>query len=80
MSTIHRKWRCGVIYTARLADLKRGWGKSCSKRCAAVKRTIQERRGNHRPALASRMYPERGDLIDSYHKSIHPFSEEAFTA
>ena len=29
---------CGVIYSARLADIVRGWGKTCSKRCAAIKR------------------------------------------
>ena len=29
---------CGVIYFARAADLDRGWGFSCSKRCAAIRR------------------------------------------
>ena len=29
---------CGERYFAREADLKRGWGKSCSKSCAATKR------------------------------------------
>lgn len=29
---------CGISYPARLADLKRGWGLTCSKRCAAIKR------------------------------------------
>ncbi|MGL4353035.1 MAG: hypothetical protein ACRCTP_03715 [Aeromonas popoffii] len=29
---------CGTVYPARLADLKRGWGLTCSKRCAAIKR------------------------------------------
>lgn len=29
---------CGTVYSPRLADLKRGYGKSCSKRCAAIKR------------------------------------------
>jgi hypothetical protein len=26
---------CGIVYEARQADLKRGWGKCCSKSCAA---------------------------------------------
>lgn len=26
---------CGVVYEARQADLRRGWGKCCSKSCAA---------------------------------------------
>ncbi|ARK07903.1 hypothetical protein phiA829_083 [Aeromonas phage phiA8-29] len=29
---------CAVTYEARLADLKRGWGLTCSKRCAAIRR------------------------------------------
>ena len=29
---------CGGEYVARIADLKRGWATSCSKRCAAIKR------------------------------------------
>lgn len=32
---------CGVMFTARVADRKRGWGKFCSKSCKAIK---QERR------------------------------------
>jgi len=30
--------KCGTVYFARAADIRRGWGKSCSKRCAAIKR------------------------------------------
>ena len=29
---------CGNHYEAREADIKRGWAKSCSKSCAAIKR------------------------------------------
>ena len=29
---------CGNIYFARKADIDRGWGFSCSKRCAAIRR------------------------------------------
>lgn len=29
---------CGEQYSARMADIKRGWGLSCSKRCAAIRR------------------------------------------
>lgn len=29
---------CGAEYQAREADLKRGWGLSCSKSCAAIRR------------------------------------------
>lgn len=37
-STQQMKCHCGSLYTARVADLKRGWALSCSKRCAAIKR------------------------------------------
>lgn len=29
---------CGAEYEARTADIKRGWGLSCSKRCASIRR------------------------------------------
>lgn len=29
---------CGRPYEARVADYERNWGRSCSKRCAAVRR------------------------------------------
>ena len=32
------KCHCGAVYAARTADLKRGWAKSCSKRCASIRR------------------------------------------
>ncbi|QHZ59840.1 hypothetical protein HWD03_gp080 [Alteromonas phage vB_AmeM_PT11-V22] len=32
------KCACGFVYEARVADLKRGYGKSCSKRCASIRR------------------------------------------
>jgi hypothetical protein len=28
---------CGAVYFPRKSDVKRGWGKSCSKSCAAIK-------------------------------------------
>lgn len=36
--TIQLKCCCGNVYRSRVADLNRGWGKSCSKRCASIKR------------------------------------------
>lgn len=33
---------CGVEYDARVADLKRGWALSCSKHCAAVRKTYHK--------------------------------------
>lgn len=31
--------RCGEVFVARVADINRGWGKYCSKRCKAIKQT-----------------------------------------
>lgn len=33
---------CGNVYKARNADIKRGWAKTCSKKCAAIKRTYKK--------------------------------------
>ena len=35
---IKMQCHCGDIYFARKADIDRGWGFSCSKRCAAIRR------------------------------------------
>lgn len=37
-TTVTMICHCKQEYQAREADLKRGWGKTCSKRCAAIKR------------------------------------------
>ena len=37
-STATMKCHCEAVYQAREADIKRGWGLSCSKRCAAIRR------------------------------------------
>lgn len=33
------KCTCGKLFEARTADVKRGWGKFCSKSCKAIKQT-----------------------------------------
>ncbi|MER2492347.1 hypothetical protein [Catenovulum sediminis] len=38
MSKVELRCFCGQVYMAREADIKRGWGKTCSKSCAAIKR------------------------------------------
>lgn len=37
MKMVERKCACGAVFLARAADVKRGWGKSCSKSCAATR-------------------------------------------
>lgn len=58
---IEQKCHCGKKYMAREADIKRGWGKSYSKACAAKKRTRREQSGNYRIASASAKYQKRLD-------------------
>lgn len=31
--------RCGIVFPAKKADVKRGWGKFCNKSCKAIKQT-----------------------------------------
>lgn len=33
--------KCGAMFTAKVADRKRGWARSCSKSCAAKRREKQ---------------------------------------
>ena len=52
---------CKEEHTVRQADLNRGWGKFCSKRCKAI---VQERKnGQHAAYLSGRgvsnLHPER---------------------
>lgn len=35
---------CGAAYVAKGADIGRGWGFSCSKRCAAIRREYGKKR------------------------------------
>lgn len=37
---------CGAVYKVKAADLKRGWGKACSKSCAASLREFNRRKSN----------------------------------
>lgn len=59
---VERKCKCcKKVFSARAADVKRGWGLYCSKRCKAV---VQERKnGQHRAYLQGRgvsnLHPER---------------------
>lgn len=38
MTSVNMICRCGMPYAARQADLNRGWGLSCDKACAAMRR------------------------------------------
>ena len=64
--------RCKQPMLVREADVKRGWGKFCSKSCKAV---TQERRTGQNAAHLRRQ--DRTDR-DIHEDGIHPFSSEAF--
>lgn len=38
MKTVEQTCWCGTVFLAKEADVKRGWGKACSKSHAAVSR------------------------------------------
>lgn len=52
---------CGTNYKARQVDLDRGWGKSCSKKCATKKKVKEKLAGVHVKAPASEKYVYRKD-------------------
>ena len=35
---VERTCKCGQVFNPRLVDIRRGWGKSCSKSCAAKRK------------------------------------------
>ncbi len=49
--TVQVKCRCGTMFTARVADRKRGWGKFCSKSCKAIE---QEKRTGQNASYKNR--------------------------
>ncbi len=72
---------CKAFFEARVADVKRGWGLYCSKRCKAI---VQERKnGQHSAYLngrgVSNLHPERlkdYDMDDNLFDDTHPFSSD----
>lgn len=64
--------KCGAAFTARSADVARGWARFCSKSCKA---TVQEKRTGQYAGLLRRGPAREFDP----HDHIHPMSEEAFS-
>ncbi|NOV24185.1 hypothetical protein E5S69_11745 [Cupriavidus necator] len=70
---------CGVMFTARVADRKRGWAKCCGKRCAAIKRerSTGTYRSNMARIAAGRAREAYGaDTGEGYFADAHLFSNE----
>ncbi len=91
MATVQMICHCGAEYSAREADLKRGWGYSCGKSCAAIRRDfgrpkakradgVKTKQVNKSPSTArkdDREYGKYDNAVDWYHNTqVHPFSSE----
>lgn len=63
MQTVKCK-RCKQSFEARTADVKRGWGKFCSKSCKAIK---QEQRTGQMSNYLMRQTNARRDIEDTFH-------------
>lgn len=59
--TVEVKCACGVTFTARVADRKRGWARSCSKSCAARRSNAQT--GKYQRFLHKESMGEDGSLL-----------------
>jgi hypothetical protein len=62
---VERVCRCGAKFMARAADVKRGWGKYCSKSCKAIRQ--EQRTGQY----FRHQERQRGEFSDA-----HLFSNE----
>lgn len=56
---------CGTEYEARKADIQRGWGLSCSKRCASIRREYG------RPAARQKEYAARSSYSTGQEAANH---------
>lgn len=79
-STVALLCFCGMPYVARVADIKRGWAKTCSKSCAAVKREYKRPNARHMDGSAvkfgkkyQRPNPPNDSRIDD--SRIDPYQE-----
>jgi hypothetical protein len=54
--------RCSNEFEARQADIKRGWGKFCSKSCKAVKQ--EQRTGQYRKLMERQFDEIEVDISD----------------
>ena len=65
---VNRVCRCGKKFQARASDVKRGWGKFCSKKCKAIE---QEGRTHQYAELKDNNANDTGlagEIIDSLNR------------
>ncbi|HAV3054112.1 TPA: hypothetical protein JH928_003667 [Acinetobacter baumannii] len=84
MTNVSCKW-CKTPFQARTADVKRGWGKFCSKSCKASEQ--EKRTGQNMAFQLSRIYSEPcfehagyGGNYDSMHERALEGSELGWDA
>ncbi|MDN7179086.1 hypothetical protein M0D69_13895 [Caballeronia sp. SEWSISQ10-4 2] len=64
-STVERKCQwCKEPFTARTADVKRGWARFCSKSCKAS--TQEKRNGQHRAFMRTLNAEQDGQFENEY--------------
>jgi hypothetical protein len=73
MGSVEKTCACGNKFMAKIADIKRGWAKSCSKSCAAKNR--EKRTGTYAKLMQSK------NRLDGYYcggefYDAHLFSNE----
>jgi hypothetical protein len=66
MGMVERTCACGTKFFAKTADVKRGWGKSCSKSCAAIKR--EKKTGAFKDYCARQERRESGPEFSNAHQ------------
>ena len=64
-ATVERKCQCcGATMTVRAADVARGWGKFCSKRCKAIKQ--EQSTGQYARFMARRRTADGDDELKGF--------------
>ena len=91
MAKVEMICHCGAHYEAREADLRRGWGYSCDKSCAAKRRDfgapkakradgIKTKKVKKSPSTVradNRPYGKYDNAVDWYiNTQVHPFDSE----
>lgn len=69
---------CGVEYDAREADLKRGWGYSCSKSCAAKRRDFGAPKAKRADGLKTKQVKKSPDTYRPNDDRYISFSDNRY--
>lgn len=70
---VEQTCHCGKKFQAKPADIKRGWAKCCSKKCAA--RLREQKTGTHKRFCQSRDAAEKHESFESMFSNAHLFAD-----